>query len=231
MVRFDLLQVLVNRFDVALDHAVRLEVGGCDARLAHSQALQNLLYQLGLGVTALFTIYLPLYFEAPEEVGNQRFRYWKPLGWVWHRLPALGNIIHSDQEVSVSLVALCGGSCYINGYPFEQGPDVVLMHLVLIPGAGAATGCRGVALLAPLLDIISCLEPVVTFWPYPGSCWHPSDLLTVHHVHVRSACRSLCSEGELSGLFLIVCRRIPSGHRVCRSSQRGIFIGPSSCCM
>jgi hypothetical protein len=44
--------------------------------------------------------------------------------------------------------------------------------------------------------------------PYPGSCWNPSDLLTVHHV-VRSAHRSLCSEGELSGLFLIIHRRIP----------------------
>lgn len=31
----------------------------------------------------------------------------------------------------------------------------------------------------------------------------------VHHV-VRSARRSLCSNGELSGLFLILCRRIPS---------------------
>jgi hypothetical protein len=45
--------------------------------------------------------------------------------------------------------------------------------------------------------------------PYLGSCWHPSDLLMVRHV-VRSPHRSLCSEGELSGLFLIVHWQIPS---------------------
>jgi hypothetical protein len=42
-----------------------------------------------------------------------------------------------------------------------MGPEVVLMHLALIPGSGAATGCTGVALLAPLLNIVSCLLLVV----------------------------------------------------------------------
>jgi hypothetical protein len=65
--------------------------------------------------------------------------------------------------------------------------------------------------------------------PYPGSCWHPSKLLMVHHV-VQSAHRSLCSEGELSGIFLIIRRWIPSGALVCCSSQWGISIGPSSFC-
>jgi hypothetical protein len=35
------------------------------------------------------------------------------------------------------------------------------MYLAPIPGSGAATGCTNVTLLASLLNIISCLEPVV----------------------------------------------------------------------
>jgi hypothetical protein len=66
--------------------------------------------------------------------------------------------------------------------------------------------------------------------PYPGSCWHPTDLLNVHNV-VRSACLSLCSKGELSCLFLIVCWWIRRGALVCHSSQRRISIGSSSFCM
>jgi hypothetical protein len=35
------------------------------------------------------------------------------------------------------------------------------MHLAPIPGSGSASGCTGVTLLAPFLNIVSCLEPVV----------------------------------------------------------------------
>jgi hypothetical protein len=35
------------------------------------------------------------------------------------------------------------------------------MHLALIPGLGAATGCTGVILPASLFNIVSCLEPLV----------------------------------------------------------------------
>jgi hypothetical protein len=38
--------VLLDRFNIALNHAIRLWVQVCGARLAHSQALQNL-YQTG----------------------------------------------------------------------------------------------------------------------------------------------------------------------------------------
>jgi hypothetical protein len=65
--------------------------------------------------------------------------------------------------------------------------------------------------------------------PYWGSCWHPSDLLMVHHV-VLSACRSLRLKEELPGLFLIIHWWIPHGTLVCRSSQRGLSIGPSRFC-
>jgi hypothetical protein len=58
---------------------------------------------------------------------------------------------------------------------------------------------------------------------YWEPCGHPSNLLTVRHLF-RSALRSLCSEGELSRLFLIVHRRIPSGALLWRSSQLGISI-------
>jgi hypothetical protein len=59
------------------------------------------------------------------------------------------------------LVALREGPCYIDGYPFEQGLNVVLMHLAPIPGLGVVTGCTGVTLIAQLLNIVSCLESVV----------------------------------------------------------------------
>jgi hypothetical protein len=50
---------------------------------------------------------LPWYSKVAEEVGNQRFRHYRSLlvgngvGF-W----PLGKIVHSDQEVSVSLVTL-----------------------------------------------------------------------------------------------------------------------------
>jgi hypothetical protein len=40
-------------------------------------------------------------------------------------------------------------------------PKILLMHLSPIPGSGAATGCTGVALPPPHLNIISYMEPVV----------------------------------------------------------------------
>jgi hypothetical protein len=42
-----------------------------------------------------------------------------------------------------------------------MGTDTVLMHLAPIPGSGAMTGCTGVTLLAPSLNIIYFLELVV----------------------------------------------------------------------
>jgi hypothetical protein len=59
------------------------------------------------------------------------------------------------------LIALWEGPRYINGYLFEQGPEVVLIHLAPIPGSMAASGSIGVALAAPFLNIVSCLKPVV----------------------------------------------------------------------
>jgi hypothetical protein len=58
----DLSQVLLNRFDVALHNASRMQVHG--ACLAHSQAMQKLLYQTRL------TTYLQLYSEAAEGGNN-----------------------------------------------------------------------------------------------------------------------------------------------------------------
>jgi hypothetical protein len=36
------------------------------------------------------------------------------------------------------LVALREGCCYIDGYPFERGHNVVLMYKAPIPGSGTA---------------------------------------------------------------------------------------------
>jgi hypothetical protein len=41
---------------------------------------------------------------------------------------------------------------FIGGYHLEQRPNIILM-------LEARTGCTGVAVLSPLLDIVSCLEP------------------------------------------------------------------------
>jgi hypothetical protein len=72
------------------------------------------------------------------------------------------------------LVAPLEGPCYIAGYPFEWGPDVVLvlMHLAPIPGSGAGNDCTGVALPAPLLNIVFFLPRASSTFvgPYPGSC-------------------------------------------------------------
>jgi hypothetical protein len=122
---------------------------------------------------------------------------WNGIGfWPFHKL------VHTQQEVLVSLIAPWEGPCYIDGYPFERGTDVVLMNLAQIPGSDTTTGCTGVALLAPLLNIVSCLDYAI---PYPGYCWHPSHLMMVHHV-VRSARCSLCSKGELSYFWSSISR-------------------------
>jgi hypothetical protein len=97
-----------------------------------------------------------------EEIGNQRFHHCQSL-FVRNGVgfQAFGKIVLSNLEVSVSLLTLCKGPCYIDGYPFKQGVDVVLEHLDPISGSGAANGYADVALWAPHLDIVSCLEPVV----------------------------------------------------------------------
>jgi hypothetical protein len=45
----------------------------------------------------------------------------------------LDKTVHSNQEVNVSLVALWERPYYIYGYPFKRDPDIVLVHLNLIP--------------------------------------------------------------------------------------------------
>jgi hypothetical protein len=61
-------------------------------------------------------------------------------------LRPLREIIQSDQEVTVSLVTPWEGSCYIDGYTFERGPNIVLAHVAPILGPGAATCCTDVTL-------------------------------------------------------------------------------------
>jgi hypothetical protein len=98
-----------------------------------------------------------------EEVGHQGFRH--------HRGFLVGNgvgfrplskIIHSDQEVSIPLVAPRVGPSNVNGYPFERGTDVVLPHPAPVPGSVASTGCACVASSAPPLNVTLRLKPVVS---------------------------------------------------------------------
>jgi hypothetical protein len=74
----------------------------------------------------------------------------------------LSKIIHSDQEVSVPLVASWKGPSDVDDYPFERGTDVVLPHPAPVPGPGASTGCACVASSAPLLNVTLRLKPVVS---------------------------------------------------------------------
>jgi hypothetical protein len=60
-------------------------------------------------------------------------------------------------------------------------------------------------------------------WSYS----RPSALLMVNY-GVRPTRRSLCSEGGLSELFLIILQRIPSGDPVCLSLQQQIPTGASN---
>jgi hypothetical protein len=72
------------------------------------------------------------------------------------------EIVHSDQEVSIPLIASREGPSDVDGYPFERGTDVVLPHPALVPGSGASTGCACVASSAPLLNVTFRLKPVVS---------------------------------------------------------------------
>jgi hypothetical protein len=153
--------VLLDHFDVVGGHAIQSWVRVCDACLVHSQALQNLLRQRGLEVTVLITV-LPAVLQMAEEVGNQHFHHCRsPLVGNGVGFRSLDKTVHNDQELLVSLLAQWEVPCYIDGYPFERDSEVVMMHLALIPGLWPATGCTGVELLAPLRNIISCLESVV----------------------------------------------------------------------
>jgi hypothetical protein len=164
----DLPYVLLDRFDEALHHAAQLMKQWSASPLAHSQALQNLLYQTRLEVTALITMYLPRYRET-AEVDNQSFRHCRSLlagNGVGFR--PFGIIVKCGQEVSVSLVAPWEGPSYIDGYPFERSPDFVLMHLAPIPGLGAVTGCTVVALPAPHCLLLGASSTFAGL--YSGSC-------------------------------------------------------------
>jgi hypothetical protein len=61
------------------------------------------------------------------------------------------------------LVALEEEPSYIDGFPFERGPNVVLIHMAPIPGLGAAIDYTSVALSAPPLNVVSCLKPAVLY--------------------------------------------------------------------
>jgi hypothetical protein len=107
-------------------------------------------------------------------------------------------------------------------------PYVLLMDLAPISGLGATTGCTGVALPASLLKIVFP-------WSQYYLCRTSSRvLLTLKSPDGRpcsSVNRSFTLRGRTVFLFLFARRQIPSGALVCKFSQRGISIGPSSFCM
>jgi hypothetical protein len=73
----------------------------------------------------------------------------------------LGKVVHSNHNVLLSWVTLREGTCYIDGYPLEWGPDV-LMRKAQNPGLRATTGCAGVTVPALLINTLSCLDPVMS---------------------------------------------------------------------
>jgi hypothetical protein len=61
----------------------------------------------------------------------------------------IGEIVHSDQEISVSLVVQREASSYIDCYTFYWGPNILLVYLSPNPCPRDATFRTDVALLAP----------------------------------------------------------------------------------
>jgi hypothetical protein len=101
----------------------------------------------------------------------------------------LDNIVHSDQEVSASLVASWEGLCYVTGYPFERDPDVVLIGPdSWFGGRDWLHRCRAAGTTSQHRFLRGGSSTFAG--PYSGSCRRPSDFLTAHHV-VRSLRRSL----------------------------------------
>jgi hypothetical protein len=89
-------------------------------------------------------MYLLWYTEA-VEVGNQRFCHCRNLSTGnGVGFQPLRKIIHSDHEVMVFLFAPWERPCYIDGYPFERGPDIVLMQCprFLVLGPWLAARCH-----------------------------------------------------------------------------------------
>jgi hypothetical protein len=73
----------------------------------------------------------------------------------------LGKIVHSIQEVPCFLGRSMARALLHRRLSFSTGPLHCTDVFAPIPGSGTATGCTDVVLPAPLLNIISCLEPVV----------------------------------------------------------------------
>jgi hypothetical protein len=102
------------------------------------------------------------YTSAAKEVDHHGFCHhscflvWDSIG-----LQPLGELVHGDREVSVPLVTMWEGVCYVNDYPLEWCHNTVLMHEAPAFDWRAATGCEGVTVLVPLLNTLSCLEPVL----------------------------------------------------------------------
>jgi hypothetical protein len=74
----------------------------------------------------------------------------------------LGKIVHRDHEVSFPSSLHEKGPATLMAILSNRDPDIVLMHLAPIHGPGAATDYTGIALPPPPLNIVSCLEPVVS---------------------------------------------------------------------
>jgi hypothetical protein len=111
-------------------------------------------------VSALVTMQLLRYSEVAEVTGNQRFLCCRSL--------LVGNgagfqplykIVHTDKEVLASLVTSWEGPCSLIAI-LSNGDPTLYRCIWPITGLAATTGCTGVALLAPLLNIISSLEVV-----------------------------------------------------------------------
>jgi hypothetical protein len=73
----------------------------------------------------------------------------------------LGEIVHIDQEKFLSLVAQRESSSYIECYRLGCGPFIVFVHLAPIPCPQEAICGTDVALSAPCLDMVSCLNTIV----------------------------------------------------------------------
>jgi hypothetical protein len=136
-------QVLLDRFDIAPHDAIRLGVQGCGAclvlipRCCSTSDIRR--------VSKLRPGHSHCVALAVLQSGRRSWSPGRPppstlLGWGRRRPPAAGEVVYSDHQVSITLIALTEGACYINCYPLERGPDVPMLKAPTTV-SWAATGC------------------------------------------------------------------------------------------
>jgi hypothetical protein len=100
-------------------------------------------------------------YATVSETWNDRRRK-KLVTWASATVDAsgrrpLGEIVNGNQDISVPTLTHWEGSCYVEEDPLERCSDAVLVHQAPDPGSRTPARCAYVTLLAPSLDVASCV--------------------------------------------------------------------------